>query len=362
MKKTLFIDRDGTILKEPPDEQIDSLEKLEFVPGVITALSKIAALTDFDLVMVTNQEGLGKPLFPDEAFWPAHNKMLAILEGEGVRFSEIFIDRSLPQDNAPTRKPGTAMLTGYLAQGIDLKSSYVIGDKLTDVELARNLGCNAILYGGRKSDYAGLCSDSWDEIYNYLKGLKRIACEEYSTNETRITARVNLDGTGKSRIETGIAFFNHMLEQIARHGGIDIEITAIGDIDVDEHHTVEDTAIALGRAIKAAAGSRKGTQRYGFTLPMDDSLASVAIDMGGRAWLVWKVRFRGERTGSIPSEMFFHFFKTLADNAGCNINIRTKGDNDHHKAEAVFKAFGRALGMAVARTGNGKVPSTKGTL
>jgi len=362
MKKTLFIDRDGTIISEPLDEQVDSLEKLEFIPGVIGALSKIATQTDFELVMVTNQDGLGTPLYPEETFWPAHNKMLKILEGEGIRFTEVFIDRSLPKENTPTRKPGTGMLVRYLSQGIDLSSSYVIGDRLTDVELARNLGCNAILFGGRTSEYAVLCTNDWDSICRFLTSLKRIAREEYHTSETKIFVEVNLDGKGNYSIETGLGFFNHMLEQIARHGNIDLTIKAEGDLKVDEHHTIEDTAIAFGKAVAKALGSRKGIERYGFTVPMDDSLATAAVDLSGRPWLVWDVAFRREKVGDMPSEMFFHFFKTFADNAGCNINIKAEGENEHHKAEAVFKAFGRALGTAVKKTGNISVPSTKGKL
>jgi len=362
MKKTLFIDRDGTIIKEPPDEQVDSLEKLEFIPGVITALAKITSQTDFEFVMVTNQDGLGTELFPEESFWPAHNKMLRILEGEGIRFSEVFIDRSLPEDKAPTRKPGTAMLVKYLSQGIDLQSSFVIGDRLTDVELAKNLGCKAILFGGKKSDYASLCTSDWDEIYRFLTGLNRTAKEEYITNETKVSAEVNLDGKGKSEADTGIGFFNHMLSQIAKHGSIDIKVKAEGDLDVDEHHTVEDCAITLGRAIAKALGNRKGIERFGFTVPMDDSLANVAIDLSGRPWLVWDVTFSREKIGDMASEMVFHFFKTFADNAGCNINVKAEGSNEHHKAEAIFKAFGKALGMAVRRTGKSDVPSTKGKL
>ncbi|HQG53741.1 MAG TPA: bifunctional histidinol-phosphatase/imidazoleglycerol-phosphate dehydratase HisB [Bacteroidales bacterium] len=362
MKKVLFIDRDGTILVEPPDEQIDSLEKMEFVPGVITALSKIAAQTDFEMVMVTNQEGLGTASFPEKDFWPAHNKMLRILEGEGVKFAEIFIDSSMPEEKAPTRKPGTAMLVKYLAQGIDLTSSYVIGDRLTDVELAKNIGCKAILLKDTNNDYASLCTTDWEQIYSFLIGRSRKAKEEYSTKETKIMVEVDLDGTGKSAVDTGIGFFDHMLDQLAQHGNIDLTIKAKGDLDVDEHHTIEDTAIALGRAVNKALGSRKGIGRYGFTVPMDDSLASVAIDFGGRPWLVWDVMLKREKIGEMPSEMFFHFFKSFSDNAGCNINIKAEGENEHHKIEAVFKAFGNALGMAVKRTGSSSVPSTKGKL
>ncbi len=362
MKKTLFIDRDGTILKEPPDEQVDSLEKLEFIPGVITALSQIVASTDYELVMVTNQDGLGTDLFPEDTFWPAHNKMLNILNGEGIEFAEIFIDRSLPEEKASTRKPGTALLTRYLSQGIDLQSSWVIGDRLTDVELAQNLGCGAILFGGKTSPNASLCTSSWNEIYRFLTGLNRTAVEEYRTSETNIKAEVNLDGSGNGSINTGIGFFDHMLLQIARHGNIDIIISAEGDLNVDEHHTIEDCAITFGRALKKALGFRKGIGRYGFTVPMDDSLASVAIDLGGRPWLVWDAEFQREKIGNMPAEMFFHFFKTLADNIGCNIHIKAEGNNEHHKAEAIFKAFGKALGMAVKKTGISTVPSTKGSI
>jgi len=362
MKKVLFIDRDGTILKEPPDEQVDSFEKMEFLPGAITALAGIASQTDFELVMVTNQDGLGTDSFPESAFLPVHNKMLSILEGEGVRFAKVFIDRSFPHENAPTRKPGTAMLTKYLADGVDLESSYVIGDRKTDVELAGNLGCRAILITAGHNDYASLCTTDWNEIYRYLTGLNRKATEEYITGETRIKVTVNLDGKGESRIETGIGFFNHMLVHLARHSGIDLSVEASGDLETDEHHTIEDTAIALGRAINRALGKRKGIGRFGFTLPMDDANAAASVDLGGRPWLVWKVKFKREKIGEMPSEMFYHFFKTLSDNAACNIHIRAAGENEHHKAEAVFKAFAKALGMAVRHTGTGIIPSTKGIL
>lgn len=362
MKKVLFIDRDGTILREPPDEQIDSFGKMEFMPGVITALANIASHTDFELVMVTNQDGLGTKSFPEETFWPVHNKMLSILAGEGVKFSEVFIDRSLPSDNAPTRKPGTAMLTKYLAKGVDMENSFVIGDRPTDAELAKNLGCRAIILCEKPDQYASLCTTDWNEIYRFLTGLDRKATEEYITGETRIKVTVNLDGTGKSNIQTGIGFFNHMLDHLARHGGIDLTVEASGDLETDEHHTVEDTAIALGRAISRALGKRKGIGRFGFTLPMDDALATASVDFGGRPWLVWKVKFKREKIGEMPAEMFYHFFKTLSDNAGCNIHISAGGENEHHKAEAVFKAFAKSLGMAVKQTGSGIIPSTKGVL
>ena len=362
MKKVLFIDRDGTILKEPADEQVDSLEKLEFMPGVIGALSAIARETDFELVMVTNQDGLGTPAFPEEDFLPPHNKMLSILEGEGVRFAAQFIDRSFEEDNSPFRKPGTAMLTKYLAQGVDLGASYVIGDRLTDIELAQNLGCGSIYISNEKYGDASLCTTNWDEIRRFLKKIPRKAAVARKTSETSIEAWITLDGTGKSRIDTGIGFLDHMIDQLARHGGIDIRLKATGDLRVDEHHLVEDVAIVLGEAFNIALGSKKGIGRYGFTLPMDDSLAQVTLDFGGRPWLTWDVTYRSERVGTIPSEMFFHFFRSFSDSAKCNIHIHAAGDNEHHKTEAIFKAFARAVRMAVAATDNSILPSTKGTL
>lgn len=362
MKKVLFIDRDGTILKEPADEQVDSLEKLEFVPGVIGALSAIARETDFELVMVTNQDGLGTSVFPEADFMAPHNRMLDILAGEGVTFAEIFIDRSFETDNAPTRKPGTAMLTRYLARGVDLDSSFVIGDRLTDIALAKNLGCRAIYVSDRPNGEASLCTRDWQEIRRFLTGIPRRASASRKTNETDISIEIDLDGTGKGTISTGIGFFDHMLEQVARHGSIDIKLKASGDLHVDEHHLVEDTAIVLGQALDRALGHRKGTTRYGFTLPMDDSAAEVLIDLGGRPWLEWNASFRSDRIGNLSTDMFRHFFRSLSDNAKCNIHIRATGDNDHHKAEAIFKAFARALAVAVTKTGSGNLPSTKGTL
>lgn len=362
MKKVLFIDRDGTILKEPADEQIDSLEKLEFMPGVIGALSAIVRETDFELVMVTNQDGLGTSVFPEETFLTPQNKMLDILTSEGVTFAEIFVDRSFESDHTPTRKPGTAMLTRYLAGGVDLDASYVIGDRLTDIALARNLGCRAIYFSDRQNDEAMLCTRDWQTIKRFLTGLRRRALISRKTNETDISVEIDLDGTGKSTITTGIGFFDHMLEQVARHGGIDISLRAAGDLHVDEHHLVEDTAIVLGQALDRALGKRKGMARYGFALPMDDSSAEVLIDFGGRPWLEWNVSFRSDRTGTLPTDMYRHFFRTLSDNAKCNIHVRASGENDHHIAEAIFKTFARALGMAVARTGSGNLPSTKGIL
>lgn len=362
MKKVLFVDRDGTIIKEPADKQVDDLAKLEFLPGVISALSRICAETDFELVMITNQDGLGTHLFPEETFWPVQNKMLEILSGEGIKFREIFIDRSLPEENAPTRKPGTAMLTRYLATGIDLESSYVIGDRITDLELAKNLGCKSIFVSDIENSQALLSTTRWDRIQRFLATSPRIASTVRTTSETSITAEINLDGTGSGSIKTCIGFFDHMLLQIARHGNIDLAINASGDLESDEHHLIEDVAIVLGDVLNKALGSKRGIERYGFTLPMDDSLASVAIDFGGRAWLVWDVNFRREMIGEMPTEMFYHFFKSFSDSAKCNLNIKAEGVNEHHMIEAVFKAFARALNMAVRRTDSNKIPSTKGSL
>ncbi|MFH0841150.1 MAG: bifunctional histidinol-phosphatase/imidazoleglycerol-phosphate dehydratase HisB [Bacteroidota bacterium] len=362
MKKVLFIDRDGTILTEPEDEQVDSLEKFRFIPGAISGLARIARETDFELVMVTNQDGLGTDSFPEESFWPSHDKMLQILRDEGVEFAEVFIDRTLPGENAPTRKPGTAMLVKYLAGGVDLENSYVIGDRNTDIELAKNLGCNAIFFKKEFSEDAMFCTTDWNEICSFLKSKPRISAVSRKTGETDITVRLNVDGTGKSMISTGIGFFDHMLDQIARHGSFDLEISAAGDMTDDGHHIIEDVAICLGEAFSKAAGSRKSIERYSFVLPMDDSLAQVAIDMGGRPWIVWEAQFAGPATGGIPSEMFFHFFKTFSDNAKCNLNIKDDGNNDHHKIESIFKAFGRTLKQALKQTDNHNVPSTKGKI
>lgn len=362
MKKVLFIDRDSTILAEPANGLADTVEEFQFLPGVITALSRIVKETDYELVMVTNQDGLGTDSFPEEMFWPSHNKMLQILRGEGIEFAEVFIDRTLPEENSPTRKPGTAMLTKYLSQGIDLDSSYVIGDRVTDLELAVNLGCNAIYIKDEPHPLSAFNSTDWNDIYKYLKSKPRIARITRKTKETSIELEINLDGSGKGVTVTGLGFFDHMLEQIPRHGEIDLSINASGDLKVDQHHTVEDVAIALGEGVWTALGSKKGIGRYGFLLPMDDSLAQVAIDFGGRPWLTWDVSFTRDTIGSIPSEMFFHFFKSFSDSAKCNLNIKAEGENDHHKIEAIFKAFARATRMAVNLTGNFNLPSTKGTL
>jgi imidazoleglycerol-phosphate dehydratase/histidinol-phosphatase len=362
MKKVLFIDRDGTIIEEPEDEQVDSFEKLTFLPGAITCLSKIAKETDFELVMVTNQDGLGTSLHPEEYFWPVQNKLLEILKGEGVSFAEIFIDKTTPEQNAPTRKPGTALLVKYLATGIDLSSSYVIGDRITDVELAKNLGCKAILIGNEDLPEVELTTKDWNNIYKYLKKIPRIAKVDRKTSETDIKIELNLDGSGKSEINTGIGFFDHMLEQIARHGNLDLMIHVKGDLTIDEHHTVEDVAIVLGDALQKALGGKKGIERYGFVLPMDDCLAQVALDFGGRPWLVWNVKFSREKVGELPTELFYHFFKSFCDNAKCNLNINAEGENEHHKIEAIFKAFAKAIKRAVNQTDNFNLLTTKGIL
>jgi imidazoleglycerol-phosphate dehydratase/histidinol-phosphatase len=362
MKKVLFIDRDGTILIEPPDEQVESFEEMAFLPGVIGCLSKIVNETDYELVMVTNQDGLGTESYPEDTFWPVQNKMIEILKGEGIVFSEIFIDRTFASQNAPTRKPGTAMLVKYLSQGIDMESSFVIGDRLTDVELAKNLGCKSIYINNKKCADAALCTTDWNDIYLFLKNKPRIGNVERKTNETLIQTEVNLDGTGKSTIETGISFFDHMLQQIARHGNIDLIIKAKGDLEIDEHHTVEDVAITLGEAILKALGGKKGIERYGFTLPMDDCLAQVALDFGGRPWLVWDANFLREKIGEMPTELIYHFFKSFSDSSKCNLNIKAEGENEHHKTEAIFKAFAKSLKMAVKQTDTYSLPSTKGKL
>lgn len=363
MKKILFIDRDGTIIKEPPDEQVDSLEKLEFYPKVIFNLNRIATELEYDLVMVTNQDGLGTSSFPEKKFWPAHQKMLNLLENEGVQFSEVLIDRSFPNENAPTRKPGTALLTHYIEGDHDLQNSYVIGDRATDVQLAQNLGAKAILIGDEPHPDAMLTTTDWDEITDYLRHPPRIAEISRETNETKINIRLNLDGSGKSDIQTGLGFFDHMLTQIAQHSGGDLTIRVDGDLEIDEHHTIEDTALALGDAFHQALGDKKGIDRYGFMLPMDDALARVALDFSGRSWLVWKVEFKREKIGDVPTEMFFHFFKSFCETAKCNLHVKAKGENEHHKIEAIFKALGRSIKQAIYRSpGNQQIPSSKGLL
>jgi len=365
MRKILFIDRDGTIIHEPSEDyQIDSLEKLLFIPKVITSLNGICKHADFDLVMVSNQDGLGTESFPEDTFWPAHNKMVETLKNEGIEFKKIHIDPSFPHENSKNRKPGTGMLEEYMREDIDLKNSYVIGDRLSDVELARNLGSKSILFGGLSSDEADLCTSDWEEIYKFLVFPDRKAMVSRKTSETEILIKLNLDGKGESEISTGLGFFDHMLEQIAKHGNCDLEIHVKGDLKVDEHHTIEDTALALGEAFSKAMGDKKGIARYGFLLPMDDALAQIAIDFGGRPWIEWQVDFKRERIGDVPTEMFFHFFKSFTDSAKCNLNVKAEGNNDHHKIEAVFKVFAKAIKMAKIRNADelNAVPSTKGTL
>jgi imidazoleglycerol-phosphate dehydratase/histidinol-phosphatase len=374
MKRALFVDRDGTIIVEPPvDFQVDSLEKLEFVPGAISALRSIAEL-DFELVMATNQDGLGTASFPEEDFYPAHNKMLATLQGEGVSFAAQLIDRSFPEDNAPTRKPRTGMFAEYLSGGYDLKNSYVIGDRLTDVELAWNLGAKAILLQPREQglqmlqgkEYAACCclvTDRWWDVAEYLRRIERRAEVVRTTRETDIRVAIDLDGGGGSKIDTGLKFFDHMLDQIPHHAGVALHVECKGDLDVDEHHTMEDVAIALGEAVRTALGSKQGIGRYGFVLPMDECQATVLLDFGGRADFVWSVPFTREMVGDVPTEMFKHFFKSMCVAMQCNLHIEARGENNHHLIEGVFKAFARALKMAIKRdVFSYELPSSKGVL
>lgn len=363
MKKVLFIDRDGTLVVEPPtDFQVDSLDKLEFVPGVFYNLCKVVKELDYTLVIVTNQDGLGTSSFPEEDFWPAQNKIIQAFANEGIMFHEVLIDKSFPEEGLPTRKPGTALLTNYLNGSYDLANSYVIGDRSSDVVLAKNMGAKSIYLGPAGVTDADFVANNWEDIYGFLKARPRTATVSRKTNETEIAVSVNLDGSGKSSIATGLGFFNHMLEQIARHANINLRVYVKGDLEIDEHHTIEDTAIALGEAFLKALGSKKSIERYGFLLPMDDCLAQVAIDFGGRPWLVWKAKFKREKVGEMPTEMFMHFFKSFSDSAKCNLNIKAKGDNEHHKIESIFKAFAKAIKMAVQQTGSYSIPSTKGIL
>ncbi|PWN71375.1 bifunctional histidinol-phosphatase/imidazoleglycerol-phosphate dehydratase [Chryseobacterium phosphatilyticum] len=364
MKKVLFIDRDGTLIIEPPvDFQVDSLEKLEFYPGVFRNLSKIATELDYELVMVTNQDGLGTESFPFEDFIKPQEKMLKAFKNEGILFSDILIDKSFEHENLPTRKPGTGMMAKYMYGNYDLENSYVIGDRGSDVQLAVNLGSKAIYLNQNLNANAALSTTSWTDIYQFLKSGMRKAKVSRKTNETEIEIEVNIDGSGKSEISTGLHFFDHMLDQIARHGNMDLNIHVKGDLAVDEHHTIEDTAIVLGEAIVKALGKKKGIERYGFLLPMDDCLAQVGIDFGGRPWLVWDVQFKREKIGDVPAEMFFHFFKSFTDSSKSNLNIKAEGDNEHHKIESVFKAFAKAIKMAVNQSdANYSLPSTKGSL
>lgn len=377
MKKVLFIDRDGTIIKETVDEQIDAFEKMVFYPKVFTYLSKIAKELDYELVMITNQDGLGSEVFPEETFWPVHNFILKSFENEGVIFDAVYLDKTFPHENANTRKPGTGLLTKYFSKEYDLKNSFVIGDRLTDMELAKNLGSKGVFINDETNlgtseitvkrdeldNYIALESNDWQKIYEFLKHDDRVATITRKTNETDITISLNLDGTGKSEIETGIAFFDHMLDQIARHGQMDLNISVKGDLEVDEHHTIEDTAIALGEVFSKALGNKLGIERYGFCLPMDDCLAQVAIDFGGRNWLVWEADFKREMIGKMPTEMFYHFFKSFTDGAKANLNIKAEGKNEHHKIEAIFKAFAKAIKAAIKQdTDKMILPSTKGLL
>ena len=370
MKKILFIDRDGTLIIEPKDKQVDSFDKLVFYPKVITYLRKIYLELDYELVLVTNQDGLGTSSFPEETFWPTHDLMLKVFNGEGILFSGIHIDKSFPKENASTRKPRTGMLKKYINNSnYDLKKSFVIGDRDSDMILAKNIGSKGIYinlengkhkYKSNAESSVVLKSNNWEDVYKYLKLKERVAVEKRTTNETDIKIEINLDGSGKSSINTGIKFFDHMLDQVARHGKIDLSINVNGDLSVDEHHTIEDTGIVLGYAFRNALKDKSGIERYGFCLPMDDCLAQVAIDFGGRSWLVWNAEFKREMIGKMPTEMFFHFFKSFSDSAKANINIKADGKNEHHKIESIFKAFAKAIRNAIRRDPNNMIlPSTK---
>ena len=376
-QKVLFIDRDGTLILEPEDYQIDSFSKLEFYPEVFTYMAKIAKELDYELVMVTNQDGLGTDAHPEENFWPVHNFIMDTFKSEGVVFSEVLIDKTFPQENAPTRKPQTGLLTKYFSEEYDLENSFVLGDRITDIELAKNLGAKGIYLNqvgdlgaeeiGTKreelEDFIALESTEWKAIYEFLKLEDRVATLTRNTSETQIFIELNLDGTGKSNISTGLPFFDHMLDQISRHGAMDLIINVKGDLEVDEHHTIEDTMIALGEVFAKALGNKLGIERYGFCLPMDDCLAQVAIDFGGRNWLVWDADFKREMIGKMPTEMFYHLFKSFTDGARCNLNIKAEGTNEHHKIEAIFKAFAKAIRAAVRRDSEKMIlPSTKGML
>lgn len=376
-KKVLFIDRDGTIIVEPPtDYQVDSFEKLEFLPKAITNLAKIAKELDYVLVMVTNQDGLGTEVYPENTFWGPHNLMMSILKNENIEFQDVFIDRTFAKDNAPTRKPNTGLLTDYMNGDYDLENSFVLGDRLTDMLLAKNLGGKGIMIGKAidESDdymvrghnieeYIALKTDNWDAIYQFLSLPERKATIRRTTKETDISIEINLDGTGKTNIKTGLGFFDHMLDQLGKHSRTDMTIRVQGDLHIDEHHTIEDTALALGEAFLTALGDKRGIERYGYLLPMDDSLAQAAIDFSGRPWLVWEADFRREKVGDMPTELFYHFFKSFSDTAKCNLNIKVEGDNEHHKIEAIFKAVAKSIKMAKRREeGVRELPSTKGVL
>ena len=376
MKKVLFIDRDGTLTIEPSDFQLDAYDKLVFYPGVFQYLGNIVRDLDYDLVMVTNQDGLGTDSFPETDFWPTQNFLINTFKNEGIVFKEVFIDRTFSEDNAPTRKPGTAMLESYMNNNsYDLKNSFVIGDRLTDMQLAKNLGCKGIFIDNNAALGADEVTDqdlentiafktkAWEEIYRKLLMKDRAVFYSRNTKETQIDIEINLDGVGESKVETGLPFFDHMLDQLSRHGGIDLSLKTNGDLEIDEHHTIEDTAIAIGEAFSKALGDKKGIERYGFTLPMDDALAQVSIDFGGRSWLVWEADFRREMIGKMPTEMFYHFFKSFADGAKANLNVKAEGTNEHHKIEAIFKAFAKAIKMAIKRDEEKMIlPSTKGSL
>ncbi len=373
MKRVLFIDRDGTLNHETADEQIDAFEKLEFLPGVFRNMYNIQKNLDYELVMVTNQDGLGTGAFPEDTFWPVHNFILKAFENEGVTFDDICIDKSFPHENLATRKPGTGMLTKYMEGDYDLKNSFVIGDRLTDIQLAKNLGAKGIfINNGNLTDElekqgleetCALISDDWDDIYACVAAPQRTSKVVRNTKETEILVELNLDGSGVCDISTGLGFFDHMLNQIGRHGGVDLTVKVQGDLEVDEHHTIEDTGLALGEAFKLAVGNKLGMERYGFCLPMDDCLAMAAIDFGGRPWLIWEADFKREKVGDMPTEMFMHFFKSFSDAAACNLNIKAEGTNEHHKIEAIFKVLAKAIKMAIRRdVFNFELPSTKGTL
>ncbi|MBW4968980.1 bifunctional histidinol-phosphatase/imidazoleglycerol-phosphate dehydratase HisB [Croceibacter atlanticus] len=377
MKKVLFIDRDGTIIKETVDEQIDAFEKMIFYPKAFTFLGKIAKELDYELVMITNQDGLGTDVFPEDTFWPVHNFIMTSFENEGVTFNKVFLDRTFPHENKDTRKPGTGLLTEYFSEDYDLENSFVIGDRLTDMELAKNLGSKGIFINDDTNlgtceistsekeleQHIAIETNDWERIYEFLKLKNRTYEITRNTNETKINITLNLDGKGNSNIDTGLKFFDHMLDQLARHGAMDLDIKVDGDLEVDEHHTIEDTAIALGEVFANALGNKMGIERYGFCLPMDDCLAQVAIDFGGRNWLVWDAEFIREHVGDMPTEMFIHFFKSFSDGAKANLNIKAEGQNEHHKIEAIFKAFAKSIKMAVKRDVEKMVlPSTKGVL
>jgi imidazoleglycerol-phosphate dehydratase/histidinol-phosphatase len=376
MKKVLFIDRDGTLTIEPNDFQLDTIDKLVFYPSVFQYLGNIVRDLDYELVMVTNQDGLGSESYPEADFWPAQNFLINTFKNEGIIFEKVFIDNTFPKDKAPTRKPGTAMLESYMNNSnYDLENSFVIGDRLTDMQLAKNLGCKGVFIDNNPSLGAEEATDqdlentivlktkSWKDIYRRFLMKDRAVSFQRNTKETQIDIEINLDGEGDSNILTGLAFFDHMLDQLSRHGGIDLSLKTNGDLEIDEHHTIEDTAISLGKAFSKALGNKKGIERYGFSLPMDDALARVSIDFGGRSWLVWEADFKREMIGEMPTEMFYHFFKSFADGAKANLNIKAEGINEHHKIEAIFKAFAKAIKMAIKRDEQKMIlPSTKGSL